>query len=181
MSSREPIARHGHHRQPTKGPYNRKNPDALGSALSLHFARPAPQGGLTGQAACGRVLDVAHLTEDPLEVTCKWCEKSPAFLDARLPYVVADPPSRFRRAPPPDGYKIAKEGRGVRVLRRLEGGSFERVGRYDTEREAFAAAAKDAKARAAGVRPMTEQRAEECRAAAADAAQAETFRRGGVK
>jgi hypothetical protein len=34
-------------------------------------------------SVCGRAVDVAFSTMSPLDVTCAYCKKQPAFVDAR--------------------------------------------------------------------------------------------------
>jgi len=69
--------------------------DALRAKASLakepviHFGTHALTPILTS-SACGHPVDVAFATSDPLEVTCFYCLKADACLDAPVPYVLAE-------------------------------------------------------------------------------------------
>ena len=41
-------------------------------------------------SACGRPVDVALSTCDPLDVTCRVCQRSPAVRDVPVPFVVTE-------------------------------------------------------------------------------------------
>lgn len=57
--------------------------------MATHFA-VAEVSEVAVMSACGRPVDVALSTCDPLEVTCRVCQRSPAVRDVPVPFVVTE-------------------------------------------------------------------------------------------